>query len=46
MVGMGSTRSSEAGAAALGVELWEPVGIVLAAMQGIAGELRLDSASA
>ncbi len=32
----------EAGAAALGVELWEHVGIVLAAMQGIAGELGVD----
>lgn len=32
----------EAGAAALGVELWEHVGIVLDAMQGIAGELGLD----
>jgi len=32
----------EAGAAALGVELWEHVAVVLAAMQGIAGELGLD----
>jgi putative nucleotidyltransferase with HDIG domain len=32
----------EAGAAALGVDLWEHVGMVLAAMQGIAGELGLD----
>jgi len=32
----------EAGAAALGVDLWEHVGVVLAAMQGIAGELGLD----
>jgi predicted hydrolase (HD superfamily) len=32
----------EAGAAALGIELWEHVAIVLAAMQGIAGELGLD----
>jgi len=34
----------ESGAAALGVELWEHVGVVLAAMQGIAGELGLDGA--
>jgi putative nucleotidyltransferase with HDIG domain len=32
----------EAGAAALGVDLWEHVGVVLEAMQGIAGELGLD----
>jgi len=32
----------EVGAAALGVELWEHVGIVLEAMQGIAAELGLD----
>lgn len=32
----------EAGAAALGVELWEHVGVVLEAMQGIAGDLGLD----
>jgi putative nucleotidyltransferase with HDIG domain len=32
----------EAGAAALDVEVWEHVGVVLAAMQGIAGELGLD----
>jgi predicted hydrolase (HD superfamily) len=32
----------EAGATALGVDLWEHVGVVLAAMQGIAGELGLD----
>ena len=32
----------EAGAAALGVDPWEHVGIVLQAMQGIAGELGLD----
>ena len=32
----------ESGAAALGVELWEHVGIVLVAMQGIAGELGVD----
>ena len=32
----------EAGAAELGVELWEHVGIVLEAMKGIAGELGLD----
>jgi predicted hydrolase (HD superfamily) len=31
----------EAGAAALGVELWEHVGVVLAAMQGVADELGL-----
>jgi putative nucleotidyltransferase with HDIG domain len=32
----------EAGAAALGVELWEHVGVVLEAMQGIAADLGLD----
>jgi putative nucleotidyltransferase with HDIG domain len=32
----------EAGAAALGVELWEHVGVVLEAMKGIAGDLGLD----
>jgi putative nucleotidyltransferase with HDIG domain len=32
----------EAGAAALGVELWEHVGVVLEAMKGIAAELGLD----
>ena len=32
----------EAGAAALGVELWEHVGVVLKAMQAIASELELD----
>lgn len=32
----------EAGAAALGVDLWEHVGIVLEAMQGIASELGVD----
>ena len=32
----------EAGAAALGVDLWEHVDVVLVAMQGIAGELGLD----
>jgi putative nucleotidyltransferase with HDIG domain len=32
----------EAGAAALGVDLWEHTGIVLEAMQGIAAELGLD----
>ena len=32
----------EQGAAALGVELWEHVGVVLAALQGIAPELELD----
>ncbi len=32
----------EAGARALGVDLWEHVGIVLKAMQGIAGELGLE----
>jgi predicted hydrolase (HD superfamily) len=32
----------EAGAAALGIDLWEHVGVVLAAMQGIAAELGLD----
>jgi putative nucleotidyltransferase with HDIG domain len=36
----------EAGAAALGVELWEHVGIVLAAMQGIAEELGLEGSQA
>ena len=32
----------QAGAAVLGVDLWEHVGLVLAAMQGIASELGLD----
>ncbi len=32
----------EEGAAAIGVELWEHVGIVLEAMKGIAAELELD----
>lgn len=32
----------EEGAAAIGVELWEHVGVVLAAMQEIAAELELD----
>ena len=32
----------ECGAAGLGVELWEHVGIVLAALQGVAAELELD----
>jgi putative nucleotidyltransferase with HDIG domain len=36
----------EAGAAALDMELWEHVGIVLVAMQGIAQELGLDGAQA
>jgi putative nucleotidyltransferase with HDIG domain len=36
----------EAGAGALGVDLWEHVGVVLAAMQGIAGELGLDGSQA
>jgi putative nucleotidyltransferase with HDIG domain len=36
----------EAGAAALGVDLWEHVGVVLEAMQGIAGELGLDGTNA
>jgi putative nucleotidyltransferase with HDIG domain len=36
----------EAGAAALAIDLWEHVGVVLAAMQGIAGELGLDGANA
>jgi putative nucleotidyltransferase with HDIG domain len=36
----------EAGAAALDVDLWEHVGVVLAAMQGIAGELGLDGSQA
>jgi predicted hydrolase (HD superfamily) len=36
----------EHGAADLGVELWEHVGVVLEAMQGIAGELGLDGKSA
>jgi putative nucleotidyltransferase with HDIG domain len=35
----------EHGAADLGVELWEHVGVVLEAMQGIAGELGLDGKS-
>lgn len=35
----------EAGAAAIEVELWEHVGIVLGAMQAIAGELGLDGAA-
>jgi predicted hydrolase (HD superfamily) len=30
----------------LGIELWEHVGIVLEAMQGIAGELGLDGTPA
>jgi putative nucleotidyltransferase with HDIG domain len=34
----------EAGAAALGVDVWEHVGIVLEAMQAIAGELGFDTA--
>ena len=38
-------REIEAGAAALGVELWEHVGVVLAAMQGIAGELGLEGST-
>jgi len=32
----------EAGAAALGIDIWEHVGVVLAAMQEIASELSLD----
>jgi putative nucleotidyltransferase with HDIG domain len=36
----------EAGAAALDIDLWEHVGVVLAAMQGIAGELGLDGSQA
>jgi putative nucleotidyltransferase with HDIG domain len=32
----------EAGAAELGVDIWEHVGVVLEAMQGIAGDLGLD----
>jgi putative nucleotidyltransferase with HDIG domain len=32
----------EAGAAAIGIDVWEHVGIVLEAMQGIAAELGLD----
>ncbi len=36
----------EAGAAALGVDLWEHVGVVLQAMQGIAAELGLDGSRA
>jgi predicted hydrolase (HD superfamily) len=35
----------EAGAAALSVDLWEHVGIVLAAMQDIAAELGVDGDS-
>jgi putative nucleotidyltransferase with HDIG domain len=34
----------ESGAAALGIELGEHIGVVLVAMQGIAGELGLDGA--
>ncbi|MBM4457789.1 MAG: HAD family hydrolase [Chloroflexi bacterium] len=37
-----SRRDIEEGAAELGVDLWEHVGIVLEAMKGIAGELGLD----
>jgi putative nucleotidyltransferase with HDIG domain len=36
----------EEAVAELGVELWEHVGVVLGAMQGIAGELGLDGESA
>ncbi len=36
----------EAGASALGVDLWEHVGVVLEAMQAIAGELGLDGVKA
>jgi putative nucleotidyltransferase with HDIG domain len=36
----------EAGAAVLGIDLWEHVGIVLVAMQGIAEELGLDGSQA
>lgn len=35
----------EAGAAALGIDLWEHVGVVLEAMQGIAAELGLDGSA-
>ncbi len=35
-------EAAEEGAAALGIELWEHVGVVLEAMQGIAAELELD----
>lgn len=35
----------EQGAAALGVDLWDHVGVVLAAMQGIADDLGLDGES-
>lgn len=35
-------ESIEEGAAAIGMELWEHVGVVLAAMQAIAAELALD----
>jgi predicted hydrolase (HD superfamily) len=35
-------EATEEGAAALGVELWEHVSVVLEAMQGIASELGLD----
>lgn len=35
-------EATQEGAAAIGVELWEHVGVVLAAMQGIAAELELD----
>jgi putative nucleotidyltransferase with HDIG domain len=34
----------EAGAAAIGMDVWEHVGVVLEAMQGIAAELGLDGA--
>jgi predicted hydrolase (HD superfamily) len=37
-----SRRDIEEGAAELGVDLWEHVGVVLEAMKGIAGELGLD----
>ena len=37
-----SRADIEAGAAELGLDLWEHVGVVLAAMQAIAGDLGLD----
>jgi len=35
-------EAAEEGAAAIGMDLWEHVGVVLEAMQGIAAELELD----
>ena len=37
-----SREDIEAGAAELGIDIWEHVGVVLAAMKGIAAELGLD----